>query len=713
MAAASKTGLKKELGLLSVYALATGATLSAGFFLLPGMAYEQAGPAIVICYMLAAIPLIPATFSIVELGSAMPRAGGAYYFLDRTMGPMVGTIGGLGTWIALMLKTAFALIGMGAYITIYLPQLPIQPVAAVLAVVFAATNLVGAKKAGSLQIVLVAVLLVIMIGFISHGLTQTNTEYLAGFWGVGWSTLASTAGLVYISYVGVTKVASVSEEIKDPERNLPLGVCLAMITAVVIYGLGTFVMVCTLSPEQLSGNLHPVADSATVLAGSWGKALATIAAMCAFFAVANAGILSSSRYPLAMSRDHLIPKFFRHLNARRMPANAIYATLAIVLVIILAVDPIKIAKLASSFQLLLFAMLCLAVILMRESGLDSYDPGFRSPLYPWMQILGIASALWLIEAMGALSMLFTGGLLTLGVVWYHYYGKPRVERQGAIMHVFERLGRRRDEGLDRELRGIMKEKGLREQDPYEEVVIRGSFLDSSTKTTFEELTRQAAALLADRLYSDEDRIHADQIAEGFLDGTRVGATPVSHGAALPHLRLTEIRRPRMVIVRTGPGVHIEVDDPSVHAHDVDEPIHAVFYLLSPEADPSQHLRILAQLANHIDEDDFIQNWLSAASERELREMLLRERSYVSLQLDQDDDTSSFIDKPLRDVSLPEGCLVAVIRRDGKRLVPDGKAMLLDGDWITVIGNADGISSLYDRYVRSRTEGEVSSEEWSA
>jgi mannitol/fructose-specific phosphotransferase system IIA component (Ntr-type) len=285
-----------------------------------------------------------------------------------------------------------------------------------------------------------------------------------------------------------------------------------------------------------------------------------------------------------------------------------------------------------------------------------------------------------------------------------------VLRQGAILHVFERLGRRRDEGLDRELRGIMKEKGLREQDPYEEVVIRGSFLDSATKTTFEELTKQAAALLADRLYSDEDKIHADQIAEGFLDGTRVGATPVSHGAALPHLRLTEIQRPRMVIVRTEPGVHIDVDDPSVHVHDVDEPIHALFYLLSPEADPSQHLRILAQLANHIDEDDFIQNWLSAASERELRELLLRERSYVSLQLDQDDDTSVFIDKRLREVSLPEGCLVAVIRRGGNRLVPDGKATLLEGDWITVIGDADGISSLYDRYVTNRTEAEVSREE---
>jgi len=102
--------LKKNLKLLDIYVLATGTTLSAGFFLLPGLAAIQAGPAIVIAYLISALPLIPATFSIVELSTAMPRAGGVYYFLDRSMGPLFGTIGGIGTWLALVLKVAFALI---------------------------------------------------------------------------------------------------------------------------------------------------------------------------------------------------------------------------------------------------------------------------------------------------------------------------------------------------------------------------------------------------------------------------------------------------------------------------------------------------------------------------------------------------------------------------------------------------------------------------
>ena len=126
--------LRKELRLLNVYAIATGTTLSAGFFLLPGIAFRDAGPAVILSYLIAAIPLIPAMFSMAELATAMPRAGGAYYFLDRSMGPFIGTIGGLGTWLALILKTAFALIGMGAYLSIFWEDVPIIYLAITLAI---------------------------------------------------------------------------------------------------------------------------------------------------------------------------------------------------------------------------------------------------------------------------------------------------------------------------------------------------------------------------------------------------------------------------------------------------------------------------------------------------------------------------------------------------------------------------------------------------
>ncbi|MHC5005698.1 MAG: APC family permease [Planctomycetota bacterium] len=118
--------LRKELSLWGVYAISLGATLSSGFFLLPGIAAAEAGPAVVLTYMIAVIPLVPGIISKTELCTAMPRAGGIYYFLDRSMGPVFGTIGGIGSWLTLVLKVGFALVGMGAYLQIFWHDVPIR-----------------------------------------------------------------------------------------------------------------------------------------------------------------------------------------------------------------------------------------------------------------------------------------------------------------------------------------------------------------------------------------------------------------------------------------------------------------------------------------------------------------------------------------------------------------------------------------------------------
>ena len=146
--------LPKQLSLMDVYAVATGTTLSAGFFLLPGLAANEAGPALVLSYLIAALPMVPAAFCAVELATAMPRAGGAYYFLDRSLGPLVGTIGAIGTWLALVLKTTFALVGIGAYLKLFAPTVHIVPVVAAFAIVFGIVNLFGAKTSRRVQLAL-------------------------------------------------------------------------------------------------------------------------------------------------------------------------------------------------------------------------------------------------------------------------------------------------------------------------------------------------------------------------------------------------------------------------------------------------------------------------------------------------------------------------------------------------------------------------------
>ncbi|MFQ5604650.1 MAG: amino acid permease [bacterium] len=684
--------LKKELTLFNIYALATGATLSSGFFLLPGLAAAQAGPAVTISYLIAALHLIPAVLSMAELSTAMPRAGGIYYFLDRSLGPMVGTVGGLGTWLALILKTAFALIGMGAYIGIFLPEVPIVPLAIGFAILFGVLNLFGAKKTSKFQIFLVIGLFLILAGVCGQGFFHLKARHFLEYFSKGWQPIYSTAGLVYISYVGLTNIASVSEEVKNPEKNLPLAMMLALVTAIVIYSLGTILMVGTIPPQEFYRDLTPVATSAKSFAGLVGTVFITIAAVLAFFSVANSAILSASRYPLAMSRDQLTPRFFRILNKHRSPKFAIYVTIVLIIACLLLFDPTKIAKLASAFQLLLFALSCLAVIIMRESRLESYDPGYRSPLYPWLHIAGIVAPLLLIVEMGVWPSVFTAGLILAGVAWYHYYARNKVQREGAVYHVFARLGERSYKGLDRELRGILQEKGLREEDPFEMVIARAGVIDLAAEFTFEEVVHKAAEKLSQRL-----PVATDLLVESFMQGTRVGATPVSHGVALPHLRLPDIQLPEMVIVRAQKGVMVDVDDEFLGEHASDKPVFAFFFLVSPENDPGQHLRLLAQIAGQADDQRFMKHWLKASHDMDLKEILHRDEHFVLFRISQKNKTASMIGQAIRDLKLPEGALIAVIHRGGEIIIPRGRTVLKEHDRLTFIGEPLGIQKLQERY----------------
>ena len=687
--------LKKELSLFGVYAIATGTTLSAGFFLLPGLAAAQAGPAVVLSYLVAAVLVVPAMFSIVELATAMPRAGGAYYFLDRSLGPLAGTIGGLGTWLALVLKAAFALVGMGAYVAIVVPGAHVEFIAAGLAILFGIVNLRGARRAGGFQMVLVFGLLSILAWFILRGSMEVDPDNFRDFFGKGGHSILATSGLVFISYVGVTNIASVSEEVKNPERNLPLGIFLALGTSVVIYALGISVMVGVLGPGLFEEpvTLTPVEKTAERFGGPWGVGLVSLAALLAFSSVANAGILSSSRYPLAMSRDRLLPRFFETLSRGGTPKFAIALSVGAILFFLLVLrDPIGIAKLASAFQLLMFGLLCLAVIVMRESGIESYDPGYRSPLYPWLQIAGIIAPIWIIAQMGWLSVLFTSGLIAVGVAWYYGYARDRVERHGAIYHVFERLGRRRFAGLDSELRSILKEKGLRDEDPFEEVVARAFVVMAKRRDSFERIVGRASTLLAQRLPCT-----ADTLVEGFLQGTRTGATPVTGGVALPHLRIPGIDSPQMVLVRCPAGISIATGDVFGEVKPPADNTYAIFFLVSPDDDPAQHLRLLAEIAGRVEKEGFLTEWRDAEEEQALKETLLRDDRFISLPVMTGGASEVLVGKAVRDLEIPQGCLVAIIRRKGETIVPRGDTQVRGGDWLTIIGSSQAIRDLRERF----------------
>jgi APA family basic amino acid/polyamine antiporter len=298
----------------------------------------------------------------------------------------------------------------------------------------------------------------------------------------------------------------------------------------------------------------------------------------------------------------------------------------------------------------------------------------------------------LVAEMGWMSVLFTLGVTTVCFGWYTYFAKPRIARDGAIYHVFERLGRRRYAGLDRELRDLMKEKGLRAEDPFDEVVARAAVLDYPEPVRLEGVIQRASVLLERRL-----PVGTDALIEGIGRGVRSGGTPVAYGAALLHTRFPDIDTSEMVLVRCAEGVRVDLGDEDLARQAAAVPIRAVFFLVSGEADPGRHLRILAQLAGRVEDESFMPAWLAGRHEQELKETLLRDDRFLSLKLTTGLKAEALIGKSLSELDLPPGCLVALIRRYGEMLVPQGRTVLRDGDRLTVIGSPAGLRLLEDRY----------------
>jgi len=618
--------VEKTLRVRDVFSIATGAMIGSGFFLLPGIAFAAAGPAVVVAYLVASILMIPTLLSNAELATAMPRSGGSYFFASRSMGPMMGVIDGISGWLAMLAKSAFALVGIGFYVLMATHGdheasanvlMMVRIIAVAIAVILAVVNAFGARESAAFQTALVVGLVALSVYFIGHGafhMFQVKASRFAGFGDKGVWAILATSGLVFVSYAGLNKVASVAEEVHDPEKTIPRGMFLSLGVATAIYVIGVFVVVGVVPADSLARDRTPLATAAQLFAGKAGMLAMVVAGCLAFVTTANAGIMSSSRYLYAMGRDKVLPGAFGRLSGRETPLWGIALSTVAIVAIVLFLDAEGIAKLASTIMLVDFAVMNLAVIVMRESQASSYDPGFRSPLYPWMQVGGVLVSLVLIPLMGWMSAVFALSLIGAGLIWYVAYAHGKAEHAVAIMRVLERIAEqllsRESAGpaLDRELREIMKEKGLRPEDPFAEVVLRARFVDISDEAEWDDFMTDAVAGLA-KEYPD----HAEALTDGLLEAGRHGETPAASGIALPHILLDNVARYELVAARSRRGLHFP---------GIGTPVHAVFVLLGSKDDPQQHLRMLAGIARRAEGPTFLNDWLKVKEEEGLRALLV-------------------------------------------------------------------------------------------
>ena len=490
--------------------------LGSGIFVLPGLAAYKTGPMVWLAYLVAGLSVLPAALSKSELATAMPTSGGTYVYLERTFGPLAGTVSGLGLWLSLLLKSAFALVGFSAYLAVLIPSITegnqMMIVSLVLLFGITVLNIVGVSVIGKLQKLIVLVVLVALLILATMGLQTMDLTHLKGGFSKGANGFIAAAAFVYVSYAGVTKVAAIAEEVKNPDRNLPLGILISWFSVMCIYVFVVFVLVTNVPMDNLidhngthQPDLSPIYTLTTIIAGPTAGLVAAVLAVLTMISMAVAGLLAASRFPFAMSRDDLLPKRLHEVNQTFMtPVWSILLTSIVMAFAIVFLPVEQIAKLASAFMILAFMFICGTVFVLRENAAAWYQPRFRSPLYPYLQIVGILLGVILLWAMGLTAIAAIAGIVFLGTLSYVFYGRRHTTRKGVV----GKMGRRRDlfgdgavtdgeaaEGVANKPRHGIKEaeiaRSLQEALPQEAAVVVPLF---GSERSPETLVEMAAAL---------------------------------------------------------------------------------------------------------------------------------------------------------------------------------------------------------------------------
>ena len=424
--------LERSLSLPYVVAIGIGGMLGSGIFVLPGLAAAKTGPSVWLAYLLAALCVLPAALSKAELATSMPTSGGTYVYIERTFGPIFGTISGIGLWLSLLLKSSFALVGFGAYLLV-LAAVPLKATAISFLGLIMLLNIFGVKKVGKVQLLVVTLSVLGLLVILLFGIPSVDPENLSPAFLYGNGGLITSTAFVFVSYAGVTKVAAIAEEIKNPKRNLPLAMLIALVLVSIIYVSVAFTLVGNIPVGELSNDIRPIYTLSEHLGGKVAGIAAAILGVITLISMANSGVLAASRFPFAMSRDQLLPGALKKIHPKYMtPVATIVITCVAMALVILTLDVEKIAKLASAFMVMMFVSVNASVIVLRETGVQWYNPPFRSPFYPFIQLFGIASGIVLLIFLGLMPMLALLAISIIGALIYVFYGNKQSSRSGVL-----------------------------------------------------------------------------------------------------------------------------------------------------------------------------------------------------------------------------------------------------------------------------------------
>ena len=441
--------LERTIGLTGGLAIGIGTMIGAGIFVFPGLAGQEVGTAATVSFAIGGVIALLVALPTSELATAMPKSGGGYYFISRGLGTLAGTVIGLSLWFGLVFATAFYLVGLGFYALDGLaevgvsigasPGLLVSAIAVLAGVGFTVLNVTGTENAAKLQNGIVALLMSMLVIFLAFGMLEVfgvvDADTPAGeaqnVWQVG--PIFQVAALVFTSYLGFAQVATVAGEMKEPGRNLPLAMVGSVLIVTVMYVLTIFVATDVFDQAALeAAGETAMVEIGRELLGTPGALVILVGGLLATMSSANASILSTSRAIYGVSKDALLPAVASRINLTYGTPHVALGLAGGPVVVLAATRQVQLlAEVASFLHLVMYGLMCVALLALRRDEPEWYDPAFRVPGGPVIPVVGAVASFGLILFMQPASIA-VGIVVILGTAgWYFYYARD-ITLKGAL-----------------------------------------------------------------------------------------------------------------------------------------------------------------------------------------------------------------------------------------------------------------------------------------
>ncbi|MFE5545086.1 amino acid permease [Streptomyces sp. NPDC056534] len=436
-------GLKRTMGLFQLVCFGVGAIVGTGIFVGLSDSVAEAGPAVVISFVLAAVTCVFTAFSFAELGGAIPVSGSSYSFAYASLGERAAFLVGWCLLLEYGVSVSAVAVGWSQYLNELLEsltgwQLPaalsagpgeggVVNVPAVVVIALAATLLVRGVRESARATAAMAILKIgILIVFCAVGFSAFRAGHLSPFAENGMAGITAGASVAFFSYIGFDAITTAGEEVKNPRRNIPIAilVCIGLVT--LLYCAVALSAIGALGAEAVADQpaaLSLVVDQVT--GSSVGGGIIAFGAVVAIASVVLAVMYGQTRILMSMSRDGLVPRVFERVSPRSATPVANTWIVAAVFAVPAAFASLDVVvKLTTIGTLAVMAVVNLAVMVLRRRN-PELPRSFRVPLFPLSPILGIGFCLYLMWGTGWTTWLQFAGFLVVGTLVYAGYGRRR------------------------------------------------------------------------------------------------------------------------------------------------------------------------------------------------------------------------------------------------------------------------------------------------